>query len=80
MKICRFVGGLFILLVTLVSPGAASTIHDAAKLDNLEQVQRLTLDGVDVNERAQRDEHSHRPGHAHLAATRCSSLGGAQVF
>lgn len=47
---------LLIPLLTVSSVNLAATIHDAAKSGNLEQVQRLTVDGVDVNEKATRDE------------------------
>lgn len=56
MKTCRFITGLFILLVSVAPTAVASTIHDAARSGDLEQVQRLALDGVSVNERTLRSE------------------------
>ena len=48
--------GLLTLLLMLSTAAAASTIHLAARSGDLEQVQRLVLDGVNVNEKAVRDE------------------------
>jgi ankyrin repeat protein len=48
-----------LLLVTLLSVGVVSyagSIHDAAKSGDLEQIQRLVVKGVDVNEQTTRDE------------------------
>ena len=56
MKTHRLTSGLFVLLITVISTGTASTIHDAARSGDLEQVQRLTMDGANVNEKAVRDE------------------------
>lgn len=47
------------LLISLLSVSAivnAGSIHDAAKSGNLEQVQRLIVQGADVNGKATRDE------------------------
>lgn len=48
--------GLLIPLLMASSISHSGTIHEAAKSGNLEQIQRLTVDGADVNERAIRDE------------------------
>jgi len=48
-----------LLLVTLLSVGVVSyagTIHDAARAGDLEQIQRLVVKGVDVNEQTTRNE------------------------
>jgi len=47
---------LLVPLLTAISISHAATIHDAAKSGDLEQIQRLTVDGVDVNQKAARDE------------------------
>ena len=47
------------LLISLLSVGAVSyagTIHDAARAGDLEQIQRLVVKGVDVNEQTTRNE------------------------
>ncbi len=56
--ICRCLLKLLVL-VSLISMSAVSyadPIHDAAKSGELEQVQRLVVQGVDVNAKAARDE------------------------
>ena len=48
-----------LLLVTLLSVGVVSyagTIHDAAKSGDLDRIQKLVVQGADVNEKAVRDE------------------------
>ena len=47
---------LLIPLLTAIPISHAATIHDAAKSGDLEQIQRLTVEGVDVNQKAARDE------------------------
>jgi len=47
------------ILISLLSVGAVShagTLHDAAKSGDLEQVQRLIVQGADVNQKTSRDE------------------------
>ncbi len=48
--------GLLIPILAVGSISHAATIHDAAKSGDLAQVQRLVVDGADVNEKAVRDE------------------------
>jgi hypothetical protein len=48
--------GLLIPILAVTSVSHAATIHDAAKSGDLAQVQRLIVDGADVNERAVREE------------------------
>jgi ankyrin repeat protein len=48
--------GLLIPLLMASPISHSSTIHEAAKAGNLAQIQRLTVGGADVNERAVRDE------------------------
>ena len=45
-----------ILLISASTTSQAAAIHDAAKSGDLDQVQRLVVKGVDVNEKAVRDE------------------------
>ena len=55
-RVARLRSLLLILLLPLGSALSAATLHDAAKSGDLEQVQRLTVGGADVNARAVRDE------------------------
>lgn len=50
------VGGLLVLTLLLTSICQAATIHEIARSGDLAQIQRVTLDGADVNERSIRGE------------------------
>jgi len=47
---------VFISLISASFTSQAAAIHDAAKSGDLDQIQRLVVEGVDVNEKAVRDE------------------------
>lgn len=47
---------LLVPLLTAIPISHAGSIHDAAKSGDLEQIQRLVVEGIDVNDRAVRDE------------------------
>lgn len=47
---------LLLTFLALSSTSYAGAIHDAAKSGDLEQVQKLVINGADVNEKAVRDE------------------------
>lgn len=49
-------GGLLAVILSISSTVMGATIHDAARSGDLSQIQRLTIDGADVNEKAARDQ------------------------
>ncbi len=52
----RFLPAIMVSLLGLSSIAHASAIHDAARSGDLDQVQKLIVQGVDVNASAMRDE------------------------
>ena len=52
----RWMACLIVLSLSLTSAGQAASIHEIAKSGDLAQLQRVTLDGTDVNERSTRGE------------------------